>query len=109
MAIINIRVGDDRKKLYEAEAKNQGLSVSEWLRDLADSACGKGGSTGVPVEAPPKSLKPKIAKTAKDAEKQLSEEGISTGGFKMICGIPHYEVKKANGVSDWLPYSRVKR
>jgi len=108
MAVINIRVGAERKKMYEAEAKNQGLSVSEWLRDLADTACGRADFDGEPIEEPVKPAK--VAKTVKGTAKQLSEvkppEAVPC--LKMLFGIPHYEVKRAGGGSDWVPYKKTE-
>jgi hypothetical protein len=35
---VQIRCSAARKRLYEAEAKRKGKSLSAWLRDLADAA-----------------------------------------------------------------------
>lgn len=59
MANIIFRVGDVQKKSYEKAALGLGLSLSDWLKSLADPASGFDGmrqvhaKPGVPVEVEP--------------------------------------------------------
>lgn len=49
MANIILRVGDEDKVSYEMEAKVAGVSLSEWIRRLANAACGRVTEVQVPI------------------------------------------------------------
>jgi len=114
MGNIIFRVGDDQKKIYEAAAFKAGVSLSNWLKSLADDASGyvsgakivlRGGKKeSTPVETVIKTVED--VKAAVDLVKKKSEpKGVVpgecyTGASIFKLGHTLYEVIE-DGVSKW--------